>query len=103
MKRPPLEFGCDQVIIVRDQESKKRIPPILQHALCLTIYEAKGLEFNDVILFNFFTESKCADRWNLIKYLKVIDEEIPVKEFEKMVTQHKRMMDEQDKDKQEGE
>jgi hypothetical protein len=43
MKRPPLEFGCEQVIIVRDQESKKRIPPILQHALCLTIYEAKGL------------------------------------------------------------
>lgn len=38
MKRPPLEFGCDQVIIVRDQESKKKIPSILQHALCLTIY-----------------------------------------------------------------
>jgi len=28
---------------------------MLQHALCLTIYEAKGLEFNDVILFNFFS------------------------------------------------
>ena len=55
MKKPPLEFGCDQVIIVRDQESKLRIPSMLQHALCLTIYEAKGLEFNDVILFNFFT------------------------------------------------
>ena len=43
MKKPPLEFGCDQVIIVRDQESKNRIPSMLQHALCLTIYEAKGL------------------------------------------------------------
>jgi DNA helicase IV len=32
---------------------------MLQHALCLTIYEAKGLEFNDVILFNFFEESPC--------------------------------------------
>jgi hypothetical protein len=38
MKKPPLEFGCDQVIIVRDQESKAKIPAMLQHALCLTIY-----------------------------------------------------------------
>jgi len=43
VKKSPLEFGCDQVIIVRDQESKNRVPPMLQHALCLTIYEAKGL------------------------------------------------------------
>ena len=42
-KKPPLEFGCDQVIIVRNLESKKNIPSMLQHALCLTIYEAKGL------------------------------------------------------------
>ena len=71
LKKPPLEFGCDQVIIVRDQESKSKIPTMLQHALCLTIYEAKGLEFNDVILFNFFAESKCVDKWNLLKFLKV--------------------------------
>ena len=76
-----------------DPESKKRIPPILQHALCLTIYEAKGLEFNDVILFNFFAESKCADKWNLVKFLKIIDEEVSLKDFEKMVTQHKKMME----------
>lgn len=37
-KKPPLEFGCDQVILVRDQESKNKIPSMLQHALCLTIY-----------------------------------------------------------------
>lgn len=71
LKKPPLEFGCDQVIIVRDQESKIKVPSMLQHALCLTIYEAKGLEFNDVILFNFFSESKCPEKWNLIKFLKV--------------------------------
>ena len=59
LKKPALEFGCDQVIIVRDQESKARVPPMLQHALCLTVYEAKGLEFNDVILFNFFSETPC--------------------------------------------
>jgi hypothetical protein len=43
IKKSPLEFGCDQVIIVRDQESKAKIPAMLQHALCLTVYEAKGL------------------------------------------------------------
>lgn len=58
IKKSPLQFGCDQVIIVRDQQSKEKVPNMLQHALCLTIYEAKGLEFNDVILFNFFTECK---------------------------------------------
>jgi hypothetical protein len=56
-----------------------------------------------VILFNFFAESKCADKWNLIKYLKVIDEEIPLREYEKLVTQHRRMMEqEQERDKGEG-
>lgn len=66
IKKPALEFGCDQVVIVRDQESKKKVPTMLQHALCLTIYEAKGLEFNDVILFNFFSEAK-ANQWSLLK------------------------------------
>ena len=41
LTKPPLEFGCSQVILVRDQESKNHIPSILKHALCLTIYEAK--------------------------------------------------------------
>jgi DNA helicase IV len=26
--------------------------------LCLTVYEAKGLEFDDVILYNFFCEGE---------------------------------------------
>jgi hypothetical protein len=50
---------------------------MLQHALCLTIYEAKGLEFNDVILFNFFAESNCPEKWNLLKYLSIISTLIP--------------------------
>lgn len=54
---------------------------MLQHALCLTIYEAKGLEFNDVILFNFFTESKCVDKWNLLKFLKVVINEVDAQEY----------------------
>jgi DNA helicase IV len=53
------QFGCSQVIIVREQESKSKIPEFLSNMLCLTVYEAKGLEFDDVILFNFFEDSKC--------------------------------------------
>lgn len=62
---------------------------MLQHALCLTIYEAKGLEFNDVILFNFFAESPCADKWHLLKTLDVVSAEIPKEEYEKNLSRHK--------------
>eukprot|EP01102_Stenamoeba_stenopodia_P012541 TRINITY_DN3978_c0_g1_i2.p1 TRINITY_DN3978_c0_g1~~TRINITY_DN3978_c0_g1_i2.p1 ORF type:complete len:1649 (-),score=507.99 TRINITY_DN3978_c0_g1_i2:45-4790(-) len=54
-----IEFGANQVIIVRDPESKKKLPKILQGAMVLTVYESKGLEFDDVILFDFFNESPC--------------------------------------------
>ena len=36
-----LEFGCSQVILVKNSESKKFIPKFLENALCLTILEAK--------------------------------------------------------------
>ena len=42
-----IQFGCNQVIIVRNQESKSRVPKIFQHTLCLTVYEAK-------VIFSFF-------------------------------------------------
>ncbi|CDW90518.1 lupus brain antigen [Stylonychia lemnae] len=61
------QFGCNQVIIVRDQESKHNLPEFLKSMLCLTVYEAKGLEFDDVILFNFFEDSKCGNQWILMK------------------------------------
>lgn len=72
-KTGPAEFGCDQVIIVRDQESKKRVPSVLQHALCLTVYECKGLEFEDVILYNFFTDApkSVSEQWKLLSMLQV--------------------------------
>ncbi|EAS04219.2 hypothetical protein TTHERM_00298300 (macronuclear) [Tetrahymena thermophila SB210] len=54
-----LDFGSNQAIIVRDEESKQRLPSILKHAICLTILEAKGLEFEDVILYDFFSDSSC--------------------------------------------
>jgi superfamily I DNA/RNA helicase len=78
LSKPPLEFGCDQVIIVRNQNAKEKLPGFLKHALCLTIYEAKGLEFDDVILFNFFTDSEAPEQWKLLDHLVVADVKVPI-------------------------
>ena len=52
-----IEFGAHQVIIVQSKEAKDSLPSILKGAIVLTIFEAKGLEFDDVLLYNFFTDS----------------------------------------------
>ena len=38
----------------------------MRNMLCLTVYECKGLEFDEVILFNFFQDSQCIGQWNLL-------------------------------------
>ena len=54
------DFGAEQVILVRDEEAKKALQAqIGDVALVLTILQSKGMEFDDVMLFNFFTESSC--------------------------------------------
>ena len=65
------KFGCNQVVIVRNQETKNTLPLFLKKALCLTVYEAKGLEFDDVILYDFFTESLCEGQWRIINDIEV--------------------------------
>ena len=52
-----IEFGAHQVILVHSKEAKDNLPSILKGAIVLTIFEAKGLEFDDVLLYNFFTDS----------------------------------------------
>lgn len=52
---PPLP---PQVILVANEVAKEKIPEELGLALVLTVYEAKGLEFDDVLLYNFFTDSE---------------------------------------------
>ncbi|CAG8599954.1 4791_t:CDS:10 [Funneliformis mosseae] len=62
-----IEFGADQVIIVRDESSKKRVKDIYSDiGLVLTVFEAKGMEFNDVLLYNFFTDSPAHLKWQVI-------------------------------------
>lgn len=56
----PAQFGADQVIIVRDGAQKDKLRgEIGDFALVLTVLESKGMEFEDVLLFDFFSTSEC--------------------------------------------
>lgn len=58
------KFGVEQVVLVRDEDSKARLEgSIGDIALILTIRQSKGMEFDDVVLFDFFTSCQEADGW----------------------------------------
>ena len=52
-----IEFGAHQVIIVQNDQAKKSLPEVLKAGIVLTVFESKGLEFDDVLLYNFFSDS----------------------------------------------
>ncbi|MCO5580609.1 hypothetical protein L7F22_034479 [Adiantum nelumboides] len=60
-------FGAQQVILVRDEAQKTDlIGKIGKQGLILTINSFKGLEFEDVLLYNFFTGSSLQRSWKVI-------------------------------------
>ena len=61
-----IEFGAHQVVLVVSNEARAKMPEELKHGLVMTIYEAKGLEFDDVLIYNFFKDSQVYDK----KYCK---------------------------------
>ncbi|CAM0902999.1 unnamed protein product [Alopecurus aequalis] len=69
-------FGAEQVILVRDDATRKQIIDLVgKQALVLTIVECKGLEFQDVLLYNFFGSSPLRNKWRVLYgYMK--DKEI---------------------------
>ncbi|KAI3888827.1 hypothetical protein MKW92_003170 [Papaver armeniacum] len=68
-------FGAEQVILVRDDSVKKEVSDqIGKQALVLTIVECKGLEFQDVLLYNFFGTSPLKNQWRVIYgYMEELD------------------------------
>ncbi|CAD6259771.1 unnamed protein product [Miscanthus lutarioriparius] len=68
-------FGAEQVILVRDDDMKKQVVNIVgKQALVLTIVECKGLEFQDVLLYNFFSSSPLRNKWRVVyDYMKSRD------------------------------
>jgi len=58
---------------VRDAAQKKTLPDYLQNMLCLTVYESKGLEFDDVIIYNFFSEGEAGSRqWRILEDIEYV-------------------------------
>ena len=43
-----IEFGAHQVVLVRNEEARENMPEDLRAGLVMTVFEAKGLEFDDV-------------------------------------------------------
>ncbi|XP_060669556.1 uncharacterized protein LOC132800264 isoform X1 [Ziziphus jujuba] len=68
-------FGAEQVILVRDDNARKEISNYVgKQALVLTILECKGLEFQDVLLYDFFGSSPLTNKWRVIyEYMKEQD------------------------------
>ncbi|KAK0207964.1 hypothetical protein DFS33DRAFT_396866 [Desarmillaria ectypa] len=69
-----IEFGAQQCIIVRNEAARERLQQqVGEVGLVLTIYESKGLEFNDVLLYDFFADSVSGPApWRVV--LNAIDE-----------------------------
>ena len=62
-----IEFGAHQAVLVRNQAAKERLPAEFASALKLTIFEAKGLEFDDVFVVDFFEDSPADERtWRVV-------------------------------------
>lgn len=51
------KFANSQVFITRDYRSKQALLEKYSNAIVLTILEAKGMEFDDVILYNYFSDT----------------------------------------------
>lgn len=64
-----LLFGAEQVILTRDEDGKARlIRKIGETALVLTILQAKGMEFDDVILWDFFSSTPDPSGWRSLQH-----------------------------------
>jgi superfamily I DNA/RNA helicase len=58
-KTSRIEFGAHQVVIVRSEEAKRSLPEKfdIDKDWVMTVQESKGLEFDDVLLYDFFSDS----------------------------------------------
>ena len=89
-----MEFGAEQCIIVRDEKARTELRGKLgdDFGLILTIYESKGLEFSDVLLYNYFRDSPASEaKWRVILAL-LNDSSLSVPTFD--LTKHSVILNE---------
>ena len=60
------EMGANQAVLVRCEAAKARLPFELRNGLVLTVEQSKGLEFDDVCLFDFFSDSPADKEWHVL-------------------------------------
>ena len=69
------KFGAKQVIIVRETVNKVQLKgSIGEFALILTIMESKGMEFEDVLLYDFFSTSECMSAFRALGNSQALNE-----------------------------
>ncbi|KAJ7051172.1 hypothetical protein C8F01DRAFT_1067163 [Mycena amicta] len=66
-----IDFGAQQCmsrILVRDKIAKEKLlREVGEVAIIMSLYDAKGLEFNDVLLYNFFADSNVEEaQWRVV-------------------------------------
>ena len=61
-------FGAEQVVLTRDESSKTMLQDAIgDNALVLTIQQAKGMEFEDVLLWRFLSSSPDLPGWRSLQ------------------------------------
>ena len=64
------EYGEARVILVRDEETCDKLQAALgRSSLVLTILESKGMEFDDVFLYDFLSSSPYSHKLNILEEL----------------------------------
>ncbi|KAG1841503.1 hypothetical protein F4604DRAFT_1961164 [Suillus subluteus] len=63
-----LELGAHQCILVRNEAAVKKLrDKVGEIGIIMTLHDSKGLEFDDVLLYNFFGDSAVdASRWRVV-------------------------------------
>ncbi|KAG8755796.1 hypothetical protein FRC11_005787, partial [Ceratobasidium sp. 423] len=60
-------LGAQQAVLVKSEEIAEQLSSrISEFCPILTIADSKGLEFDDIILYNFFAESECEEAWYFV-------------------------------------
>ncbi|MDY0289777.1 MAG: UvrD-helicase domain-containing protein [Sphaerochaeta sp.] len=65
--------AAGQVVLVRTDSEKRKLIKTLGTELVFTIHEAKGLEFDTVLLWKFSSDAKSADIWRKIHMENILD------------------------------
>ncbi|KAF8539048.1 hypothetical protein BDD12DRAFT_981228 [Trichophaea hybrida] len=65
-------FGAERVILVRDEQTQHALQKeVKESAMVLTILQSKGMEFEDVFLYNFFSTSPYGSDFRVLEELLI--------------------------------